>query len=147
MSDCSFYCYNACKYISLCLYCLFVYSFAMILFRYLRQDAIVATVSFPYQIMLLTEHGVIYRVCSACVISVAQALSIHNLLLFLSFSIHALGRGVLWRGRVYGHGVGSSRSLPLTVVLGAFGMQQAADLTHCRAGVGEGLGGWMAAPQ
>lgn len=41
---------------------------------------------------------------------------------------------------IYGHGVGSSRSLPLTVVLGAFGMQQAADLTHCQAGVGEGLG-------
>lgn len=73
------------------------YSFTIILFRYLRQDAIAATVSFPYQIVLLTEQGVIYKVCTACTISVAQTLSIHNLLLLLSFSIHALGlgRGVL----------------------------------------------------
>lgn len=43
--------------------------------------------------MLLTEQGVIYKVCSACAISVSQTLSIHNLLLLLSLSIHALGGG------------------------------------------------------
>lgn len=59
------------------------------------RNAVTATVSFPYQIMFLTEQAVIYKVCSACAIRVAQTLSIQYLLLLLSLSIHALGKEVL----------------------------------------------------